>query len=201
VASTLWSPGCPPIPLSTDARERRTIATLPPEHRCPECTRSFPDAPSLSDHALTEHVQAETPAAGIRRPRLTGVPAGILAGLGIVAGIALWGFVIAGLLGDLDKAGAPESPRSIVHKMAESLVAAGEIEGYRAVEPDSGWDVEYELDEDVGSSDFGLPDGVIRIKDEGTALEEVEFEAGFSDDLYEAIEDELRRRGFALEDG
>jgi hypothetical protein len=70
--------------------------------------------------------------------------------------------------------------------MAFSLQESGDIDRYRSVEPDKGWDAEYELD---GS------DGVIRSRVRG-GKDQIEFEAAFDDDLRHAIERSARRRGY-----
>jgi hypothetical protein len=158
-------------------------------HRCPDCGLGFDDPSALVDHALTAHVAAPTPAAHVRRPRSvwTGRIAAALAGLTGVSLIVLMALLLAGVF---DKASAPEQPRSEAHRMAVELRETGKIDDYRSVEPDDGWDAEYELDGD---------DGVIRTRDTRDD-EELEYEAYLDDDLEAAIEDVARKHGFHLED-
>ena len=170
------------------------------ERRCPDCGLVCPTFSALTDHALTAHVAAETPAASIRRPRIHGMGAGVLSGLGIVAGAVLWGALIYGIAGGFGKDEVAPTPTSVVHRIAVALERAGEIDSYRAVEPKEGWDTEYELDEEADGPNFGLPDAFIRIRSEGTASQDVEFQA-YSQDLYDSIERELTRHGFAVESG
>jgi hypothetical protein len=158
-------------------------------HRCPDCGLGFGDPSALVDHALTAHVAAVTPAAHVRRPKSvwTGRITAALAGLAGVSLIVLMVLLAAGVF---DKEGAPEQPRSEAHRMAVELRETGQIDEYRSVEADDGWDAEYELDGD---------DGVIRTR--GTRDdEEIEYETYLDDDLERAIEKVARRHGFDLED-
>jgi hypothetical protein len=96
--------------------------------------------------------------------------------------------IVLAASGTFDKDTAPPRPNSEAAKMAFSLKESGDINRYRSVDPDKGWDAEYELD---GS------DGVVRsrLKD---GKEEIEFEAAFDDDLRHAIEKSARRRGYDI---
>lgn len=159
-------------------------------HRCPDCGRDFDDASSLVDHALTAHVAADTPAAHLRRPR--SVWAGrIGAGVAVLVGLAIPILVVLDTVGVFEKDSAPERPGTEAHKMSVELRRAGEIEEYRSVEPDDGWDAEYEFD----GEDFDGSDGMIRSRWKGDD-EEVEYETYLDDDLDEAIGRVMTKHGF-----
>lgn len=151
---------------------------------CPECGKEFPGASALADHATTVHVEADAPAASIRRPRSV-VPQRVMAGLAVLLGIGAIVFIALGAAGALEKEGAPETPSSVAHQIAVDLVESGDAEDYRAVVPDDGWDVEYEID----------GDGLIRVRDESGVNTEIEVEA-FDDDLQKAMEGAAAERGF-----
>jgi len=91
--------------------------------------------------------------------------------------------------GVFDKETAALQPASVSHKVAVALETSGAIDSYRSVDPDEGWDAEYELDAD---------DGLIRSRGTGP-MTEVEYEAYFNSDLEDAIIAELERRGYAVE--
>ncbi|CAN5571933.1 hypothetical protein BH20ACT15_BH20ACT15_08100 [soil metagenome] len=153
--------------------------------KCPECGDEFASPARLADHATTEHVAAETPAAGLRRPRSV-VAQRVLAGVAVVAGLGFFVLVGVGALGDLDKEGAPETPSSAAHKIAADVVNSSEADEYRAVVPEDGWDVEYELD----------GDGLVRVRDEGPgANAEIEVVA-LDGDLEDAMAEAATERGF-----
>ena len=151
---------------------------------CPDCERSFADPSALVDHSLTEHVAVETPAAAIRRPKHRGSVKAIAA-ISMLFGLAVVVLVGVAATGAFDKATVAETPNSVVHKMVVDLKTSGEIDDYRAVEPDSGWDTEYEVN---GG------DGWIHVRNEGGAYEELEV-FGFGG-LGDALEDEAEERGF-----
>jgi hypothetical protein len=160
-------------------------------HRCPDCGAEFETRSALVDHTLTEHVQAPTPAEGIR-PIKHPTALRVLLAIGMVLGAAFWVAVALGGAGVFDSPSAPETPSSVVHQMAVELEAEGEIDDYRAIEPASGWDTEYELDDG---------DGFIRVKGEGTLAEQLEYEYySFDGDTQEAIEAKARQKGFLIQD-
>jgi hypothetical protein len=152
---------------------------------CPQCGAAFWDASSLTDHVLTAHGTVDAPAAGMRPTKHHR----FLKVLAVLACLAPVGLIGLGAAGVFEKETVDETPSSVAHKMAVQLKQDGEIDDYRAVEPDDGWDTEYELD----------GDGEIRARSSGALGEEIELEA-FSDDLETAMEDEARRQGFILTD-
>lgn len=151
-------------------------------HRCPDCGLTVDGPSTLVDHALSAHVQAPTAAGHLRRPKRAWVRRGA-GGLGVLVGIAFWVGVVLAAAGVFDKASAPQRPSSEAHRMAVELRRSGAIDEFRSVEPDSGWGVEYELDEG---------EGAIRTRN---LEEELEYEAS-SVDLEEEIERIARKRDF-----
>lgn len=170
----------PPPPTETDAPPR---PAPPPLWKCPDCERLFESPAALTDHSLTEHVDAEAPTAAIR-PVKSKLPYRIALGVVALLGVATIVFFALGGAGVFDKETVPETPSSSAHKIAAGVVASGEAEDYRAVEPDSGWDAEYEVD----------GDGYVRSRGSGFT-EEVEVES-FDLDLRDALEDEASDQGF-----
>jgi hypothetical protein len=155
----------------------------------------FADRRSLVDHALSAHVSAPTRAAGIRapeHPKLVRAIAviGMLLGAGTVVAV-----IVLSIIG-FDKDAVPETPNSLAHQVALELQAAGTIENYRAVDPDGDWEVEYELD----GEDFDGPDAAIRSSGGAGPESTVEYETFLDDDLYDALEQALERRGFVIEE-
>lgn len=149
-------------------------------HRCPDCGQTFDGASALVDHALAPG------AAHLRLPKRPWV--GRAAAAVGVLGAASIAVMLALAAGDLfDKESAPEQPRSEAHKIAVELRTEGSVGEYRSVEPDDGWDAEYEL---------GDGDGVIRSRSRPA---EVEYEA-LSVDLEDDIERVADERGFDFED-
>jgi hypothetical protein len=154
-------------------------------YRCPDCGAGFQNASSLTDHALTAHVEAPTRAAHIRRPRWPWLNR-IGVGLAMTIALGFWTLLILAGAGVFDKADAPKTPGSVVHEIAVDLKRSGAVDEFRAVEPDDGWDTEYEFDDG---------EGYLRIRDEGRPTEEVEYEA-FGDDLYDELDQATARAGF-----
>jgi hypothetical protein len=157
-------------------------------HTCPDCGAAFDNPSTLVDHALTAHVRAETRAGHIRRSRWPWVPR-VVGAFGVLLGIGVAVLVVLAWAGLFDKESASETPRSVAHKIAVELVRTGEADEYRAVEPDGGWDTEYEIDDG---------DAYIRVRGEGTGSEELEYEA-FTSDLEDALDRATAGRGFVFE--
>jgi hypothetical protein len=159
-----------------------------PTYRCPDCGQIFQDPSALTDHALGAHVQTAAQPARVERSRESRLVVWGLGALGLIVGVLFWGFIALAIFGAFDKETVAQTPGSTPHKVAVELERSGAIDEYRAVEPDDGWDVEYEL---AGG------DGLVRQKDE-SGIEEVEYQA-FDGDLEARIEEALTKRGFNLE--
>ena len=164
---------------------------LPATHRCPDCGRLCGTAAELADHALYVHIDTPTPAAHIRPQRFGGLASKVAVGIAILAGVGFW--ALAFLSGGFDSPDtAPLQPGSVVHQVAIELKNSGEVDEYRSVEPEDGWDVEYEFDDG---------DGYIRVRNEAVpGGRETEIETLFDDDLFEAMQAALRRHGIVVED-
>jgi hypothetical protein len=187
--------GKPPPAPSLPPPPQPPVPVVPPARNCPDCGRPFAVASELTDHVMSEHVSSPTPAAGVRRPGMSPALLKLISVLAIVLGVAAWvGFGIF-LVSELEREPAPEQPDSVVHKIAVDLEQGGEISGFEAVEPSEGWEVEYHL----GDVDFGVPDGEIRIRGEGSEAQELEIEA-VNAELEDAIDDAAAERGFVFED-
>jgi uncharacterized C2H2 Zn-finger protein len=159
-----------------------------PTYRCPDCGQIFQDPSALTDHALGAHVQPGAQPARVERRSENRLVVWGLGALGVIVGVLFWGGLALGILGVFDKETVAQTPGSTPHKVAVELERSGAIDEYRAVEPDDGWDVEYEL---AGG------DGLVREKVEG-GTEEVEYQA-FDGNLEAKIEEALRKRGFNLD--
>ena len=162
---------------------------LPAKHRCPDCGRLCETASELTDHALYVHVDAPTPAAHIRPQRFGGLASAIAIGIAVLVGAGIYALAFFSedlLLPD----SAPSRQASVVHRMAVQLEGSGAVDEFRSVEPAGSWDVEYEVDDG---------DGYIRIDDEGTPAEALEYEA-YDEDLREAMERVIRAQGFRIEE-
>jgi hypothetical protein len=169
-----------PYEWQVRAREART---------CPECGAEVQSASALADHALTAHTQAPSPAAHIR-PLRHPTALRVIGVVAVVLGVAAYAFAFLAPPSWLSlQESAPETPSSIVHKMAVELEAAGEIDEYRAVEPSSGWDTEYEVDEG---------DGYIKVRDEDLPTRELEI-FHWDDDRQDAMEQDAEQRGFVFD--
>ncbi len=149
-------------------------------HRCPDCGQTFDGASALVDHAL------DPGAAHLRLPKRPWVGRAAAA-VGVLIGVSFVGLLALAAGGSFDRESAPEQPRSEAHRIAVELEADGSIGEYRSVEPDDGWDAQYELDDD---------DGVIRSR---YRPPELEYEA-FPGDLRDDIERVADKRGFDFED-
>ncbi|MBM3666683.1 MAG: hypothetical protein FJW90_04255 [Actinobacteria bacterium] len=158
-------------------------------HKCPDCGAGFGSASTLVDHSLSEHVQAETPAAHVRPLRR---PAGlrIATAIALLFGAAFWVLAALGFAGIFEKPTVAETPGSVVHEIVVELEREGAIDSYRAVEPDAGWDTEYEV---------GDGDGYVRVRDEGRPGAELEYFA-YPGELDRALEDAAEARGFQFGD-
>lgn len=115
--------------------------------------------------------EKEGPAAPPQRRRRSPLRAILLGFLGVI--------VLLGVIGAL--VGEPETvdptPGSPAAQIAQELRQAGDVSEFRPVEPDEGWDVQYELD---GG------DGEVRSRGAGNQIE-VEYR-GESDELESAIQ-------------
>jgi hypothetical protein len=109
----------------------------------------------------------------------------------VLVGAAFWALIILGGSGLFDKSSAPERPGSVVHRMVVQMEREGDIDDFRSVEPDEGWDVEYEVDDGAG---------FIRIRGEGTVTQTLEYEAILDDDLEAAMERVIEQYGFTIGD-
>ena len=159
-------------------------------HRCPDCGRLCDSAAELADHALYVHVDAPTPAAHIRPQRFSGAAAKVAIGIAVLFGVGFWA---VGIFGQelLNADSAPLRPSSVVHDMALDLERSGDVDEFRSIEPEEGWEIEYEFDDG---------DGYIRIRNEGTRQEDLEYETFLNDEMYEAMQDVLRSHGFRIEE-
>jgi hypothetical protein len=101
---------------------------------------------------------------------------------GLLALVAVGALVALGLLLGQEKS-APESAASPGYGMVRELKASGDIDSFKAIEPEDGWDTEYSLNDG---------DGHIRFR--GSEMEYAV--SGYEDDLKNAIESEAHREGF-----
>jgi hypothetical protein len=101
---------------------------------------------------------------------------------GLLALVAFGALVGLGLILGQEKS-APESSSSPGYQMVRQLKASGDIDSFKAIEPEDGWDTEYSLNDG---------DGHIRFRGD-----EMEYAvSGYEDDLKNAIESEAHREGF-----
>jgi hypothetical protein len=158
-------------------------------YRCPECGLQLDAAWAVTDHALYAHVLDASPRFPYPEPNKAQRRWAWIGVAGsVVVGVAFWALVVAAGLGAFDKPSAPEQSNSLAHSVAVSLVNTNAVDEYRSVEPEPGWDAEYELDDG---------DGVIRSRGSGPYAE-VEYEATYV--LEDAVVAELERRGFYFEE-
>jgi hypothetical protein len=164
--------------------------------KCPTCGQEFPSEEVLASHhdklhsasaqnaAIAPATEAATAGGSSPQPApRRRFRIGTLLRVGIP--LIIVGSIAAGALGIFDKKTVDENPQSIAYKFVHQMKDQGTIDEYRAVEPDSGWDYQYELNGDEANT--------IRVR--GTVgTEDLEFSAG--DDLKPAIEAEAAALGF-----
>lgn len=151
--------------------------------RCPQCGAIVDDPNRLVDHYFARHVGSSGRRGGWFKVGR------IAATLGVVLGTAGWVFGVIGVAtGAFEKETVSATRGSIPDHVARELKAEGEIEDFRPVEPDGGWDVEYEFED---------PSGSLRSREAGS-LDEVEIET-FDGDLEDALEAKLEARGFEFD--
>lgn len=152
------------------------------EQRCPECGLRFLDAEGLERHRTEAHDPAtpRLPEEAERADTGTRVALGIV----ILGAVAVVVVVALGFAGVFEKDTVAEQPGTPAYRLVRELQTEGTIDDFRAVEPDEGWDQEYELD---GS------DGVLRMRGRS-----VSFETYLDDDLYDALERKLRAEGYQI---
>jgi hypothetical protein len=101
---------------------------------------------------------------------------------GLLALVAVGALIGVGLILGQEKS-APESASSPGYQMVRQLKASGDIDSFKAIEPEDGWDTEYSLNDG---------DGHIRFR--GSELEYAV--SSYENDLKTAIESEARQEGF-----
>lgn len=104
----------------------------------------------------------------------------------VIVGLFIAGSVVAGALGAFDKPSAPESKDCPGYQMVRDLKTKGQIDTFRSVQPDQGWQCEYSLDND---------DASIRFKRQGGQLQ-MEVDGIVSTGAYKAAQREARARGY-----
>jgi hypothetical protein len=153
------------------------------EPACPDCGLKFLDQVALDDHRRRAHDP--------QYPRLTseqesgGSGPKIAIAISLLIGVAFVALIVLDAAGVFEKETVPEQPGSEAYGIVREMKQEGSIDEFRAVEPDSGWDIEYELDDG---------DGALRMR-EGVP-KEAEVEAIFDEDLEEDLEDKLQEHGY-----
>jgi hypothetical protein len=156
------------------------------ELACPDCGLRFLDGAGLSGHRTLAHDESvqRLPESEER----AGTATRIAIALSFLVMIGLGALIALGATGAFDKKTVAEQPGTELYRIVRELKAEGTIDDFRAVEPDSGWDVEYEVN---GG------DGTLRERNENTAPE-AELEVPYDDDLRDALEEHLKLKGFVF---
>jgi C2H2 type zinc finger protein len=105
-----------------------------------------------------------------------------LIGIGIVVGIIL------AATGVFDKKEVPEDPSSPGYSIVHDSSLSDEIDSYKSVEPDEGWDTEYEIN-----------DGDVTLRFEGQRMQ-AEY-SRYAEDVVKAIEGVAQSKGYYTSGG
>jgi hypothetical protein len=161
-------------------------------HKCPTCGQEFPSEEVLGSHreklhsmtGATPEAAATAVAEGAAQPApRRRFRIGTIIRVGIVLFVV--GSIGVGALGVFDKKSVDENPQSIAYQFVHEMKDQGTIDKFRAVEPDSGWDYQYELNGDEANT--------IRVRGP-VGTEDLEYRA--DDDLKPSIEAEATKLGF-----